>query len=105
MKVAVLVLAYKYPIGLRSLTHFFSAPGFDIFVHVDRKIDAGPFEECAGDSTCLLQDRIPVFWRGWSIVEATMRLIIHAKSRCEYDRYVLISDDTVPIADASTLLQ
>jgi hypothetical protein len=105
MKVAVLVLAYRYPIGVRALTRFFSAPCFDVFVHVDRKVDAGPFLECAGYSTCLLQDRIPVFWRGWSIVEATMRLIVHAKSRGEYDRYVLLSDDTVPIVDTNVLLQ
>jgi hypothetical protein len=105
MKVAVLVLACRYPIGLRALTRFFSGPCFDMFVHVDRKIEAGQFAACAGDSAFLLQDRIPVFWRGWSIIEATMRLILQAKSCREFDRYLLLSDDSVPIVDANTVLQ
>jgi hypothetical protein len=105
MKIAVLVLACRYPIGLRALTRFFFAPCFEIFVHVDRKIDAAPFVESAGDSACILQERIPVFWRGWSIVEATMRLIIHAKSRSEFDRYLLLSDDSVSIVDANAVLR
>ena len=33
-----------------------------------------------------------------------MRLVIHAKSRGEYDRYVLISDDSVPLVSAATML-
>jgi hypothetical protein len=105
MKVAVLILAYKYPIGVQALSRFFPAPCFDLFVHVDQKIDAGPFQQFAGESACFLEDRIPVYWRGWSIVEATMRLISQARSRCEYDRYLLISDDSVPIANAATLLK
>jgi hypothetical protein len=105
MKVAVLILAYRYPIGLRALRSFFSPRCFEIFVHVDRKVDAAPFAESAGESACILQDRIPVYWRGWSIVEATMRLVMHAKAKCEYDRYVLISDDSVPIVDLSAVLR
>jgi Core-2/I-Branching enzyme len=105
MKIAVLVLAHRYPIGLRALTRFFSAPCFEIFVHVDRKIDEAPFVENAGRSASFLQDRIPVFWRGGSIVEATMRLLIYARSRGEFDRYVLLSDDSVAIVDAKTVLR
>lgn len=105
MKIAVLILAYRYPIGLRALAGFFSAPCFDIFVHVDRKTDAGQFAEYAGASIHLLEDRIPVFWRGWSMVEATMRLVIQAKSRCDFDRYLFISDDCVPIVDAGAVVR
>jgi Core-2/I-Branching enzyme len=105
MKVAVLVLGYRYPIGLRALTRFFPAPSFDVFVHVDEKTDAEKFAECASGSAHLLTDRIPVFWRGWSIIEATMRLILYARSQGEYDRYLLLSDDSVPLVNASAVLQ
>ena len=64
MQVAVLVLAYRYPLGLKALSHFFSSsPSFRMFVHVDQKVDIKPFVDNAAPSTVFLEDRSKVFWR------------------------------------------
>ena len=98
MKVAVLVLAYRYPIGLKALSRFFSTDSrFSLFVHTDQKVDIKPFIDNAGPSAIMLKDRIKVFWRGWTMVEATMRLVSEARKRDAFDRYLLISDDSIPL--------
>jgi hypothetical protein len=106
MQVAVLILAYKYPLGLKALTDFFDAhPSFRLFVHVDQKVDIKPFIENAGPSIYFLKNRINVFWRGWTIVEATMKLIFEARRQGAFDRYLLISDDSLPLVSLQTLIQ
>jgi Core-2/I-Branching enzyme len=103
VKIALLVLAYRYPLGLRALSVLFPPPTFQVIVHVDSKVDEQPFVACASPSVHFLKDRIAVYWRGWSIVEATMRLILYARSTNSFDRYMLISDDSVPIKSSATI--
>ena len=104
MQVAVLVLAYRYPLGIKALSRFFSGdPRFSLFVHVDQKVDIKPFIDNAESSVLMLKDRVSVFWRGWTMIEATMRLITEARQRRVFDRYLLISDDSIPLVNLQTL--
>jgi hypothetical protein len=99
VRTAALVLAYRYPIGLSALTRYFDLTGTDMFVHVDAKIDETPFREAAAAATrevTFLPDRVAVFWRGFTVVEATIALLKAARAN-DYDRYLLISDDSLPL--------
>ncbi len=94
--VAVLILCHGAPAGLSGLGRFFEGHGFDLFVHVDAKVDEAPFRAAAPEAR-FVAPRIGVFWRGFTMVEATIALIKAARARQAYARYVLISDDTVPL--------
>ncbi|HTJ65776.1 MAG TPA: beta-1,6-N-acetylglucosaminyltransferase, partial [Alphaproteobacteria bacterium] len=104
VRTAALVLAYRYPIGLSALARYFDLTGTDMFVHVDAKIDETAFREAAAAATqqvTFLPDRIAVFWRGFTVVEATIALLKAARAQ-GYDRYLLISDDSLPIVGPDT---
>lgn len=102
---AALVLAHGYPEGVGALAQYFEAAGFDLFVHVDRKVALDPFHaRLAGRSgVILVEPRVNVFWRGFSVVEATIGLITAALQQRDYPRYVLISDDSLPLVGPRVL--
>lgn len=104
--IAALVLAYRYPDGVEALSKFFAAADIDMFVHVDAKISDEPFREAAKKSrgtVIFIADRVPVFWRGFTMVQATIALLKAARLRGSYDRYVIISDDSLPLLDPAAL--
>ena len=106
-KIAALVLAYRYPAGIATLAKFFAAGDIDMFIHVDRKIDEAPFRQAAESASAggvvFLQDRVEVFWRGFTMVEAAMQLLLLARGRNQYDRFIIISDDSLPLVSPATL--
>jgi hypothetical protein len=103
---AVLILAHKYPAGVAALSRYLAPAHFDIFVHVDAKVDIEPFRKTTHASPAVsFIDRINVFWRGWTMIEATMNLIQAAKRHRHYDSFVLLSDDSVPLVNRQVLLQ
>ncbi len=99
MRIAVLILAFRYPRGLRALARYFSGPDHRVFVHVDAKVGIEPFIAAAGDGVSFVADRVTVFWRGWTMVEATMKLILAARAEGPFDQFVLLSDDALPLLD------
>lgn len=104
--IAVLVLAYRYPDGVEALSKFFAAADIDMFVHVDAKISDEPFREAAKKSpgtVIFTADRVAVFWRGFTMVQATIALLKAARLRGSYDRYVIISDDSLPLLQPAAL--
>lgn len=103
MKIAALILAYNYPLGLSALTRLFSAVDIDTFVHVDEKIDAVPFHEFGGLRVTFISKRKRIFWRGFTMIEATIELICAAMENKKYDRFIIISDDSLPIVDMQEL--
>ena len=68
--IAFAVLAHQDPEMVRRLAAELS--GHPVVVHVDAKVDIGPFERIPG--VRLVQDRVKVNWGGFSVVEATLRL-------------------------------
>lgn len=107
--IAALILTYRYPAGITALTRFFHEAEIDTYIHVDAKVDAEPFIEAACLSTftnvIFVRDRVEVFWRGFSMIEATMRLLQIAKSHRHYDRFVIVSDDSIPIVSPQDMRQ
>ena len=106
MKCAALVIASRYPAGIGALSPYFAALGADMFVHVDAKIDEAPFREAAsaaGGNVHFLSDRTAVFWRGFSMMEATMELLRSAAGKGAYDKFLLISDDSLPLLPPAAL--
>jgi hypothetical protein len=104
-KVALLVLGARYPLGLRALSTVFDRPDVRIFAHIDAKVDQTPFEAAAAAAVTFVEPRETVYWGGWTMVEATLRLIRAAHAAGPFDAYVLLSDDSVPLLPASSLLE
>jgi hypothetical protein len=45
----------------------------------------------------LIDQRLPVFWGGWSMMQATLALIDAARAAADFRRYVLVSGDSLPV--------
>lgn len=93
MKIAYLILAHKNPQQVKRLIK--SLKG-DVFVHIDRKRNLQEFY-IDSDNIHYLNNRVKVNWGGYSIIEATLRLIKYAKETSIYDYYILLSGDDYPI--------
>jgi Core-2/I-Branching enzyme len=100
MKIAALVLTYRYPLGVSALARFCDEAGIDMFVHVDTKTDIAPFMSAA-PRVRFVEDRVGVYWRGFTMIEATINLIEAAKAHA--DRYILLSDDSLPLVSPGVL--
>ncbi len=109
LKFAILILGYNAPGGAAALTEYFrkhrSADGdvFDVFIHVDQKLDLDRFQPAIAYGAIAVKQRVSVYWCGWTMVEAAMRLIFEAQAHGVYDRFVLISDDSLPLVSADEL--
>jgi hypothetical protein len=91
---------------LRRIAPLYAEAAWDIFVHLDRKVDQSAYVKALGDGAriCrLVDDPVEVFWGGYSMIEAEIKLIEAAKQVANHDRYILVSDDTVPIHPAPVL--
>ena len=106
MKVACLVMAYRGAPVLRHMASVYTAAGWDVFVHLDRKAELSDYLHALGDARAhcrFVEDRVEVFWGGFSMIQAELKLIHAARQAAAYDRYVLISDDAIPIRPAADL--
>jgi hypothetical protein len=98
-KIACLIMGQRGASILGPMLPVYLAAGWDIFLHIDKKADHGAFCESLGEhlARCHLVDPVEVFWGGYSMVEAELRLIQAARSAAKYDRFVFITDDTIPL--------
>jgi len=106
MAVACLILGYSAPAVLGCSLRPLREAGCDVFVHVDCKADLDRYLSEVGEmkrEAYFLEDRLDVFWGGYSMMVAEFRLIEIARANRRYDKYVLISDDTVPILPGKAL--
>jgi hypothetical protein len=96
MNLTFLVLAHADPSMLARLCRAL-AP-FPVIVHLDAKANAGEFGPVVDDSRVLfVENRVKVHWGGWSVVEATLRLIEAALAmRTSPDWLVLLSGACFP---------
>ena len=100
MKVACLVMAYRAAPVLARCLPLYRDAGWDVFVHLDAKVDLAGYAGTLGPSAALCRfvpDPVEVFWAGFSMVEAEFRLLRMAQAQGTYDRLVLVNDDTFPI--------
>jgi hypothetical protein len=100
MRVACLVIAYSAGPVLAQTLPVYRRAGWDMFVHLDSKADIDAYRaEMAGTANrChFLSNRTNVFWGGYSMMRAELNLIRAARATAHYDRYVMISDDSLPM--------
>lgn len=106
MRVACLVIGYSgAPVLARSAITL-KAAGFDVYLHIDRKADRAAYVcslGAAAELCTVLESPVEVFWGGFSMVRAELLLIEAARAVADYDKYILISDDTFPVIPATQL--
>jgi hypothetical protein len=71
MRVAHLIMAYKYPEQVEKLIHSMSHPNFFFYIHLDQKIDIKDFEYLEKlERVVFIKNRTLCNWGGFSFVEA-----------------------------------
>ncbi len=102
MRLAYIVLAHVQPRQLARLIRRLHTPEEAFFVHVDRKVDAGPFLSEMGEAARLpnvhFLDRTKVYWGAFGQLEATLTgLNAAAATAVPYDYLVLLTGRDYPI--------
>src|SRR5690349_7140999 len=106
MTIAVLVLAYREPVVLSTVMPVYRGAGFDVFVHLDAKASMFDYARAMGEHAqhCqFVETRKSVFWAGFSMIEATIRLLEAPLRTKSYSNLLLVSDDTLPIVPMEQL--
>jgi len=99
MRIAHLIMAYKNPVQLerliRKLDHF----QFDIYIHLDKKINAQAFDYMADfNRVFFIENRVICNWGGFSFVRAISNSVREILSKDENYEYInLISAQDYPI--------
>jgi len=98
-------MCYRGAHILAEMLPVYQAAGWDIFLHIDLKADEKAYLRVLGDqgATCHIVDPVEVFWGGYSMVEAELRLIRAARAAAKYDRFIFITDDTMALFPPSWL--
>jgi len=99
-KVACMILAYRGAPVLRTALPTYLRAGWDVFIHLDRKADFATYRQALGPygHSCRFADNpLDVFWGGYSMIRAELALIALAQSVTNYDRFILLSDDALPV--------
>jgi glycosyltransferase involved in cell wall biosynthesis len=107
MKFAYLILAHKNPTQLLRIVKALDADYVRFFVHIDAKCDEQPFREVLScrDNVYFTSHRFNVNWGGFSMLEATFRLISDMLKFSELPDYVhLISGMDFPIKSKQDIL-
>lgn len=93
MKVAYLILAHKNPEQVKRLLNLLNS---DVYVHIDKKSNLDEFY-IKRNNFFFIKERVDVNWGGFTMVNATLKLINIAKENYNYDFYVLLSGDDYPV--------
>lgn len=106
MKIACLILAYTGGPVLAHSLPFLREAGWDVYVHLDRKADRARYASLLEASALtFVDDPYEVFWGGYSMVQAELRLLKTAHEAGPYDKYLLISDDSFPVLPPAHLAE
>lgn len=99
MLIAYIILAHNHPTHLCRLVSALDGPESRFHIHIDRRVDDGPFRAATASSDIdfLADDqRLAINWCGFSMVEATLRMLAAAHAGGA-DRYVLLSGSDYPV--------
>jgi len=108
VQLVFLVLAHQNPSQLARLLRSLEGTSPRIFVHVDGSRPLVPFRQAAAGLKHVEfldgDDRIPVFWAGFSMVQATLNLLRRARAQVPgRARFCLLSGMDYPIKDSRTI--
>jgi hypothetical protein len=103
-RIAFLLMVHDKPEQLLRLVDALANPGASFHVHVDAKVDIQPFLALLGGrpEVRFLSDRVVANWMGWSLVEATLRLLSDAAAH-GFDYCVLLSGSDYPVKSTREL--
>src|ERR1700676_931493 len=93
MKAAVLVLLHKDSDQQKTLLAHLSQH-FDVFVHIDKRTTIKP-HELSSENIHVFKE-YNIYWGGHNQILATIHLLREAGAG-NYDRYMIISGEDVPI--------
>ena len=99
MKLAYLILAHKDPVHVGRLVRRLQHPGAAVFLHIDKKSPIGPFREALeGLDVTVLENRVKVYWAGFSGLRAIMKLVdASLRDSRNFTHFCLLSGSDYPI--------
>src|ERR1017187_8317504 len=98
MKVAYLVVAHNNPQLLKKQVEVLSSEDCAFYIHIDQKSNIEEFGEIRGENVFFSEKRIPVYWGGFSVIQAVLVLLQEAiDSSKNYDYLVLLSGCDYPL--------
>ena len=102
MKVAYLILAHNNPRHLQRLLGALFSNSSAFFIHIDRKSTLTDFLNINGENVQVSEERIPVYWGDFSMVEATLILLrMSLADQRRFDYFVLLSGTDYPLHPVS----
>lgn len=102
--IAYLIVAHHRPQSLRQLVDALQGPDGAFFVHIDRKSDLNLFAADLQGKVEFIEERVAVYWGGWSQVQATLNLIRHALADPRpFTHFVLLSGEDYPLVRTEVL--
>src|SRR5579859_240736 len=96
MHIAYLIMTNKNPLHLKRLLSALQYRDVDFFIHIDKKSTC-IYDIPQWENITILNNPVPVYWGGFSQVEATIRLIKAARNKKKYDYYILLSGSDYPV--------
>jgi hypothetical protein len=96
-------MAHKEPGQVERLIKKFSLLPFDFYIHIDKKVNARPFEFLGGiPNVHFIQQRIRVRWASYSFLNAVIQSLKEAYlSGISYDYLTVMSGQDYPIKPVS----
>lgn len=105
MKIAHLILAHKHPKQLERLIKALDHPAFDLYVHLDKKTDIGPFNYLfKRERVFSVRNRTKIYWAGYGTIQATLNGFEEILPK-GYDYINVISAQDFPLKSAGYMYQ
>jgi len=100
MKIAYLVLCHTDPSHIAKLASKLTlGTNHHVFIHLDLKVDIEMFKKklLNNNAVHFVEQRVNVYWGGFSAVEATYKLMRMSFSSGDFDRFVLLQGLDYPL--------
>lgn len=104
MKIAFLILAHKNPKQLQLLLNALKHPSFDFYIHIDKKVDAAPFQYLASifNNVFFIKKRTKIYWAAFGTIQATLNGFNEIRLS-DYDYVNVISGQDFPLKPADEI--
>lgn len=100
MTIAFLIGVHADPPSVRRLVD--SLGDAAIYIHVDARVDDGPFRAAAPKAR-FVSDRVSVVWGGWAQVRASLSLLRAGLEDMRNDRFIFLSGDSFPTQKSTSI--
>jgi hypothetical protein len=105
MKIAFLILAHKNPKQLQMLLNALRHPGFDFYVHLDKKTNAKSFNYLSSyENVFFIKKRAKIYWAAFGTIQATLNGFKEIPLS-NYDYVNVISAQDFPLKSANEIYE